>query len=228
MKHLIDNMHFLEQYKTFIFDFDGTLVDSMPYFSKTVYSALDSYGAKYPDNVIEISTPLGYVGTAEYMISELGVKASVEDIVSLMHGVAYEYYRDLVPLKDGVFEFLSKMKRNGCCLNILTASPHKVLDVCLKRLGVYEMFDRVDSCEDYATTKSDVRIYSMMAEKLGKDVSEIAFFDDNIVSVSTAKKSGMFAVGVYDKSGESFKNKLKAMADAYVNSFDELIFSDKN
>ncbi len=58
------------------------------------------------------------------------------------------------------------LKAQGYSLNVLTASPHRMLDACLKRNGIYNLFDNVWSCDDFSTTKSDVQIYHMAAERL--------------------------------------------------------------
>ena len=88
---------------------------------------------------------------------------------------------------------------------------------------MYDLFDNVWSCEDFNTTKSDVKIYSMAAEKLGREVREVTFVDDNINAVATAKAAGMTAVGIFDKSSEECIEEFKAMADGYVMKFNELL-----
>lgn len=53
---------------TYIFDFDGTLVDSMPVFAQTMLQIVEENHLDCPDDIIKIITPLGYEGTAEYLI----------------------------------------------------------------------------------------------------------------------------------------------------------------
>ena len=62
-----------------IFDLDGTLVDSMPVWDRMILDILDKYGVSYPDNILEILTPLGTIGGAEYLI-KLGLDMTVEEI----------------------------------------------------------------------------------------------------------------------------------------------------
>jgi len=211
--------------KALLFDFDGTLVDSMPCWTEKVLNILRITNTPYPENIIELITPLGDRGTAEYFKNELGVPLSYSEMFELMDSFALPKYRDEIPLKESVAEFLKEMSAKYS-LNVLTASPHKMLDPCLKRLGIYDVFDNVWSCDDFETTKSDVMIYKRVAEKLQCDVNEIAFFDDNIVAVETAKTAGLVTVGVYDKTAESFKDKMLKGADLYVYSFKELLSNE--
>ena len=51
--------------KYYLFDFDGTLVDSMPTFVGVMLRILDENGIKYGSDIVKIITPLGYIGTAK-------------------------------------------------------------------------------------------------------------------------------------------------------------------
>ena len=204
---------------SYLFDFDGTLVDSMPFWTRKVLNILEKNNISYPDNIIETITPLGDLGTAKYFKENFGVNMSLEEMFAMMDEYALPKYRDVIPLKDGVFESLSMLRKQNCSLNVLTASPHKMLDPCLARNGIYDLFDNVWSCDDFGRTKSDPLIYKEAAEKMGKSEAEIAFFDDNIGAVKTAAEAGLFTVAVYDKTGDAFRKELEAVADMYIESF---------
>lgn len=207
------------KHSVYLFDFDGTLVDSMPYWSRKMINILEESKVAYPENIIEIITPLGDIGTAKYFRDVLGVGLSTEEMLAKMDEYAYPKYRDEIVLKEGVWEYLTKLKRNNSSLNVLTASPHRMLDPCLKRNGVFEMFDNVWSCDDFKTTKSDPEIYRAAARKIGAEVSDMVFFDDNIGAIKTAARAGLCTVGVYDDSGKAFADELRETADLYIESF---------
>lgn len=210
------------KYDTYLFDFDGTLVDSMPSFVSVMLRILDENNIKYENDIVKIITPLGYAGTAEYFRT-LGVSMPKEKMIQLMDDYAYDEYAYKIKAKENVIAVLNKLKEEGAGLNVLTASPHKVLDVCLKRLGIYDLFDNVWSCEDFSTTKSDPSIYVKAAEKLGKGVEEILFLDDNYNADKTAKVSGMKVCGVFDESSAEYVKEIKGIADYYIYDFAELL-----
>ena len=115
------------------------------------------------------------------------------------------------------------MKDEGYSLNVLTASPHIALDPCLKRLGLYGLFDNVWSCDDFGTTKADPEIYKMAAERMCVSVGDVIFVDDNINAVKTAKLAGMVAVGIFDESSAEYADEFRREADAYVTDFGKLL-----
>ena len=207
---------------TYIFDFDGTLVDSMPSWAEKVLNILRECGVEYPADIINIVTPLGDRGTAEYMRGVLGVPLSLEEIFRQMDEYALPKYRDEIGIKDGVREYLAHLRDRGSTLHVLTASPHKMVDPCLKRLGIFDWFSNVWSTDDFGMVKSDPQIYLAAADRIGVDVSDAVFFDDNLMAVRTARAAGMYAVGVYDASSDALVEEIRAAADLYVRSMSEL------
>jgi len=206
---------------TFLFDFDGTLVDSMPTFANAMIKVLEDYNIDYPDDIIKILTPLGYQGAADYYI-KMGVKAPKEEIVSEMQRFALHEYTYNVPAKENVIETLHFLHKKGISLNVLTASPQSVLVPCLKRLGIYELFDNVWSCEDFNTTKADPEIYKMAAGRLGVSVGDIIFVDDNCGACKTGKIAGVNVWGIFDKSSEDYVDEMKGICDRYLYDFKEI------
>ena len=209
--------------KTYLFDFDGTLVDSMPTYISAMLRILDENHIQYDNNIIKIITPLGLNGTAEYYINQLGVKMSKEQLVSVMKEYMLDAYFHTIPAKENVLDVLKVLKDQGASLNVLTASPHITLDACLKRLDLWRLFDNVWSCDDFNTTKADPQIYVQAAEKLNQSVEDVLFLDDNLNADLTAKVAGMKVCGVYDESSEDYVDQMKAAADFYVYNFKELL-----
>lgn len=206
----------------YLFDFDGTLVDSMPTFLYAVKSALFDFGVETREDLLEIATPRGYTGTVRYYNS-LGYNLDEETLVSRMYSYAFDEYKTRVPLKAGTKETLEALKARGASLNILTGSPHKMLDVSLERLGIAKLFDNALSCEDFNTTKADPKLYRMVADKIGADFSDVIFIDDNIAPIKVAKAEGMTVFGIYDPSSEEYKDEIRAVADRYIDSVTELL-----
>ncbi len=209
--------------KIHVFDFDGTLVDSMGYFSQGMLNVIKALGVDYPDDVINIITPLGYQKTAEYFVNVLGAKESLETIHRMMaESLVYQYTYN-VKIKPFVKEYLQKLKDEGCRLFVLTASPHLVLDVCMERNGAMEYFEALWSTDDFGLNKSGTELFYKLAERIGCEPGEIAFYDDNVTAIKNCRKAGMEAVAVYDPSNDAFTHEIKASCDKYVKSYSDLL-----
>lgn len=206
---------------TYLFDFDGTLVDSMPTYTAVMLRILDESNISYDSGIMKIITPLGYRDTAKYFVN-MGVPLTQEEMVARMSRYAVDEYAHNVPAKPHVVEVLRELKANGADLNVLTASPHITLDPCLKRLGIFDLFTNVWSCEDFGTNKADPEIYCMAAARIGQPIERILFLDDNYNADRTAKSAGMQVCGVYDDTSAEYADEIKSVADFYIHDFSEL------
>ncbi|MBE6571199.1 MAG: HAD family hydrolase [Ruminococcaceae bacterium] len=205
-----------------VFDLDGTLMDSMGEWANRMLDILKEDGIDYPENIISVITPLGYRGAAE-LFAELGVKGSFDEIVDRMCSYAVDAYTHRIVTKKGVPEYLKKLLSQGHVLAVLTASPHYTVDVCLKRNGIYDLFEKVFTVDDFGLVKAQPEIYFETAKALGTDISQITFFDDNLTAIKAAKKAGLETVGVYDASSDGDTEEIKKSVDRYITSFEELL-----
>ncbi len=209
--------------KVYLFDMDGTLVDSMPYWARSVLKILEEEGIAYTPEMIRTFTALGYIGTAKYYREHFGMTQSVDELVRRMKNNAIHEYTYNVTAKPFVPEYIRKLTKQGirCC--VLTASPHEITDVCLQRNGIFDLFTYVWSADDFGISKNNESIYSMVADKMGCAVTDIRFFDDNLLALEAGKRAGMELVGVYDTYSEDVKESIQAIVDTYIDSFEELL-----
>lgn len=208
---------------SYLFDFDGTLVDSMPTYVSSMLRILDENNISYDKSIVKTITPLGLNGTARYYINDLGINMSKEALILLMKEYMLDAYLYTIPAKQNVVSVLKELKQQGVSLNVLTASPHITLDACLKRLGIFDLFDNVWSCDDFATTKADPEIYVKAAEKMNTTVNKVLFLDDNLNADTVAKSAGMLVCGVYDESSKDYTDQIKSATDFYIYDFKELL-----
>ena len=209
--------------KVYIFDLDGTLVDSMPVGIGIVLGFLKEKGISYPDDIVTTLTPLGYKGSAKYIADHLSGGGQLEQIYEYFQAQTLRAYGETIPLKAHVKETLEGLKAQGCRLNVLTASPQLLTDICMKRLGVYDLFDNVWSIDAFGLTKADEQIYIEAAKRIGVAPEECIMADDNLHVLQTAKKVGMATVGVYDESSKDVMEEMRAIADKYAVDFEELL-----
>lgn len=209
--------------KIHVFDFDGTLVDSMGCFSQGMLQVLEELKIDYPADIINIITPLGYKKSAEYFVDVLGAKESLENIHIMMGKSLLYQYTYHVKIKPFVREYLEKLKNDGCRLFVLTASPHLVLDVCARRNGIEELFEQLWSTEDFGLAKDGTELFLRLAERIGCAPEEITFYDDNAIAVKNCHAAGLDTVAVYDASNDAFVEQIMENCDRYVRSYEELL-----
>lgn len=204
-----------------LFDFDGVLVDSMGFWAGLHKQTLLDANIPIPDDFVETITPLGNYYGARHTLS-LGIDIPLEQYLDTIYKKLFDAYTTHICLKEHVKEALLHLKQNGFSLNVLTASPHLYVDPCLRRNGIYDLFDHVWTIDDFDLTKAQPEIYQKAAERLGADVDSCTMFDDNLTAISTAKKAGLKTVAVYDETSKASESMMKETADRYIYSFQEL------
>lgn len=78
------------KYNTYLFDFDGTLVESMPLFASLMLRVLDENNVKYEDDITKAITPLGYAGTAKYFAEHFNMQQPKDELLATMHKYVYD------------------------------------------------------------------------------------------------------------------------------------------
>ena len=204
--------------KAALFDFDGTLVDSMPTWGKKVLRILEIAGITPPEGILRTLTPLGDTGSMRYFKEHFGITMTEEEMLHEMDAYAVPKYRDEIPVKEGVRSYLEKLSKEGVRIFLLTASPRQCFVPCLERLGLLPLFEEAWSCEDFHMVKSDPAIYKAVADHIGTRIDEIAFYDDNIIALKTAKEAGCYTVAVFDESSADDEAAIRACSDEYVYS----------
>lgn len=207
----------------YVFDMDGVLIDSMERFEKGILSVLDEKGISYKEDLIDIVTPLGYRGTAEYYINKFELRESVENIVKKIEKALYNEYANHIVLKEGVWQYLRKISASNARMFVLTASPHLMTDACLTKNGVYNMFEEIWSVDEFGgLTKSNVELFQVVADRIGCKPEEVHYFDDNLIAIENATKANYDTFAVEDRQAQKVLEKLKRTAKHYVRTFKEL------
>ena len=205
----------------YVFDMDGTLVDSNEHIHKYIGSYFYKHGIDYNLEVRQKAISLGYPGTAEFLVKDYGLKKDVQTITDELKALTTEAYETSIPAKPYAVDLIKRLKKEGHRLFILSASPHTMISPCIKRLGIYDCFEKTWSTEDFNLDKNDPELFVNVAKELCVDISECIMVDDSIVPVTTAKKAGMKVIAVYDDASKTFKDEMTKIADRYLNDLSE-------
>lgn len=199
-----------------IFDMDGTLVDSMSYWKALGRDYLAGLGVRATAGQLEPIGPMTMLESAAYFMETFGVPGPAQRIVDEMHAVMDSHYRNDVPLKPGVKEYLEELRGRGVRMCVATATAEPLSHACLSRLGVDGCFDFILSCETIGVGKTRPDIYHLAAERLGAAPAETAVFEDAFYAVKTAKQAGFYTVGIYEPAYDKDWGRISALADETI------------
>lgn len=204
-----------------IFDMDGTLVDSMPYWKNLGRDYLISKGIAVPADLRSRLLKMTMLETGAYFGS-LGVRGGPEQIVGEINELMHQNYRTVVGPRDGVGEYLEALRERGVKMCVATMTNAGLASTCLERLGLMRYFDFIASCEDTGIGKARPHIYQLAAGRMGaRQPEEVAVLEDAPYAARTARDAGFYAVGVYDPFSEQKQEELRGIVAEYIADYRE-------
>ena len=200
-----------------IFDLDGTLVDSMPYWDTLGSDYLISLGIVPEPDFDEKTRSMYLRESAEYIRKKYSVNKSCEEILCDINGLVEKYYSDEIKLKDGVLEMLDALDGVKKC--VCTLNNENLAKAVLLHRGILDRFDFILSASDYNIGKNTPELFEIARKKLGTPKEYTYIFEDSDYAVSSAKAGGFTVVGVYDRS--SPREAVRELSDFYTADYSE-------
>lgn len=207
-----------------IFDFDGTLADSMWVWDEVDRVFLTKRNIPYTDDFGEMIAVLGFERGADFAIEHFDLDERPEDIIEEWKSLAEEGYATHVMLKAGALEYLQHCKEQGMPLAIATSLQRHLLEPALRNNGVLELFDTICVCDELQCGgKSNPTVYFEAAHRLGVPAERCAIFEDVATAARSAKETGAYVVGVYDEHKQQATDELKGIVDLFIMDYAELL-----
>ena len=96
-----------------------------------------------------------------------------------------------------------------------------LIESALRRCGIENLFDAIFTCSEVGHGKDEPVIFRRAMEHFGAQRGSTVVFEDAIHAVETAKKDGFTVAAVFDES-EKRQDEVRALADCYITSFEQL------
>ena len=208
-----------------IFDFDGTLVDSMFIWDTFGEDYLRTLGKEPRENLTETFKTFTLEQAAEYYREHYGVSLSVGEIVDGVNEMVSEIYRTKVALKNGVLEFLRDLRSKGVNMCVATVTDRPIVEDVLKKLGIRDFFTEIFTCAEIGYNKETPHIYRAALEVLGTSKEETVVFEDALHALTTAKNDGFTVAAVYDKH-EAKQIEMRSEADYYISDYERFAWNN--
>ena len=203
-----------------IFDADGTLIDSMPIWEDAGARFLAGLGIKAEENLGEIMFRMSLDEGAAYLKKTYNLDMTEERVKKGILGVINDFYVNRVQAKDGAREFLRELSALKIPMYIATSSNREHIRAAFERLGLYEYFDGMITCEEAGASKREPVIFLLAAQRMGLAPEDIFVFEDVIHAVRSAGSAGFVTVGVYDEASASDNEAMRAESSIYLHTLE--------
>ena len=209
----------LNDFEAVIFDLDGSLVDSMWMWKAIDIEYLKGFGIEAPKDLQKEIGGRSFVETAIYFKERFSLPDTIEKIGNDWNRMAFDKYTNEVPLKDGVFDFLSICEERGIKLGIASSNSTELIEQVLSSHGIRDKFKSIKSGTEVHKGKPAPDIYLTVAKELGVDPSKCLVFEDLVDGIKAARCAGMTVIAVSDDYSRHSDDLKKELSDLYIEDY---------
>ena len=214
----------IQNKKLFIFDLDGTLVDTAPDFKNSINYMLNELN-ETEVTLEEIRNWVGY-GAKELIrrtVLDKNIPHDEKRIEEMLKIFLVHYTHNIDDdsvLFNNVKNVLEFLKNNGVKLAVCTNKMERLSNILLEKLNVLHMFDYLVGGDSLSKSKPDPFPLLNICEKLNIETSDSIMIGDSVTDLNAGKGAGMPVVLV--SYGYTDNKDIYNEADLVINDFSQL------
>ncbi len=182
-----------------LWDMDGTLVDTEPYWFNAEVELLQSFGQSWTkaDGLTLVGSGLWRTAS---IVQARGVDLTEDEIVAALTNSVMKQIETAVPWRTGSLELLAEIRAAGIPTALVTMSVHRMAEHVVSKIPLSVLptggFDHIVSGDSVVNSKPHPEAYHRAAELLGVDILACVAIEDSIPGIASAVASGAVAIGV--------------------------------
>jgi len=210
--------------KLFIFDFDGTLVDSMGFWNDLLGRFLESKNISFnKDKLLKDQLGMTITQVLELLHNDYLPNLSIPEISDQLRTYIHSFYTNGVSLKDNhVIETLSLLKELNHRVVIFSVTEKKYLEAAVEYLGLSKYIDSIYSENSLGISKRKIDSFKQISLIEGFKDRDTYVVEDSIYVVNTLENSDFNIIGIDDVNNDN-EILLKEKCQVYYTSYNQFI-----
>ena len=182
------------KFDAYLFDCDGTIVDSMPLHHAAWQRALAQWECPFDEQLFYDwgGMPVNEIIAALNQMHEL--KMPVDEVSQRKEALYYEGFAELQAVPE-VLEHI-QASHGSIPFAVVSGSTRESVTASLERLGLLDRFDTLICAGDYTRGKPHPEAFLIAAERLGVRPQSCLVFEDTNLGIQAATAAGMMSVKV--------------------------------
>jgi mannitol-1-/sugar-/sorbitol-6-/2-deoxyglucose-6-phosphatase len=201
-----------------IFDMDGVLVDSEPYWLKSREEFSQSIGKTWTDESQRLCMGRSTIEWAEVMQERLELDMTLDDIMADIKARVISHYEQHLPLLPGAVEAVHTAA-SGFRVALASGSPTEIIHSVTQLTGLDQVFEVMVFGDNIKRGKPAPDIYLETARLLGIPPQNCVGIEDSGNGVRAVKAAGMYAIAA-PSPAFPLPDEIIAMADLTLSSLE--------
>ncbi|MGN6723525.1 MAG: HAD family hydrolase [Marmoricola sp.] len=178
-----------DPFQAVLWDFDGTLVDTEPYWMKAEYRLIESYGGTWShEDALEL-VGNDLLESGRYIIERTGIPLTPAEVVDRLLDDVVSQLREHIPWRPGARELLADLAREGVRCGMVTMSYQRFVEPVIEALPT-GTFAAVVTGEKVAHGKPHPEPYLEGAAQLELDPGVCIAIEDSVTGSTSAIAAG--------------------------------------
>ena len=207
--------------RSIIFDLDGVLADSEPWWNQIDAKLLAEYGVTYRGEHHQNVVGVSYRLAVEFYKKAFGLSAPTEEMMRRRGEIAMEFFANRVGLFPHVQEVLQELRQMKLHLAVATSSVGASARPFLDRHHLTGFFEVIVTGEEVERGKPAPDIYLRAADKLGIPADACLVVEDALPGIAAARAANMRAAAIPDRRFVD-PDEYEKKADYVLSSLKEL------
>lgn len=187
-----------QSFRAVIFDLDGVLADSEPWWNEIDKKLLGEYGVAYRGEHHRHVLGVSYHLAVEFYKKAFGLSAPTEELMRRRGEIAAEFFANRVGLFPSTKATLEELRQMKLHLALATSSVSASARPFLDRHQLTAFFHVIVTGDEIERGKPHPDIYLRAAEKLGASATECLVIEDALSGIAAAKAAGMRVAAIPD------------------------------
>jgi HAD superfamily hydrolase (TIGR01509 family) len=178
-----------------LWDMDGTIVDTEPYWFAAEYAVVAEHGDSWSDDLARSVVGFDLLDAGRFMIEHAGVRLTPHEIVELLLDSVVTALKREVPWRPGARELLADVCAVGIPTALVTMSWRRFANEVVNALPTGAFVVSVVG-DDVERGKPHPDPYLLAAKRLGVDITKCLAIEDSPTGVASALAAGAFVLAV--------------------------------
>jgi HAD superfamily hydrolase (TIGR01509 family) len=186
------------RFRAVIFDLDGVLADSEPWWSDIDAKLLAEYGVRYRGEYHRNVLGVSYRLAVEFYKKAFGLSVPTEEMMRRRGEIATQFFANRVGLFPSAKEVIEELRQMNLCLAVATSSVSASARPFLNRHQLTPFFEVIVTGDEIERGKPHLDIYLRTAEKLGVAADACLVIEDALPGIAAAKAANMRVAAIPD------------------------------
>ena len=186
-------------FRAVIFDLDGVLADSEPWWNEIDAKLLAEYGVTYRGEYHRNVLGVSYRVAVDFYKKALNLSVSTDELMLRRAEIATDLFANRVGLFPSAKEVLQELRRMNLHLAVATSSVSLSARPFLDRHQLTAFFEVIVTGDEIERGKPHPDIYLRAAEKLGVAADECLVIEDALSGIAAAKAAKMRVAAIPDR-----------------------------